>query len=203
MQVCIHMAHLQITQLRALASPPLTAGPPLTGHNRGVDILQPCRRSPLGQEAEGGGREVRRPHLICLPVPPGILSHEVARRYQDLIKNSGSLEGGRAGRPLARLSCSPGGIRRCDLCLVSVAGWTKSPRRCRARWACAWACRTPPGPLLASSRSRYRGAMSLVTSAMGHSVLLNHQTLSTVSFTLILCLFTHSIGTGSFAGLYQ
>jgi len=39
--------------------------------------------------------------------------------------------------------------------------------------------------------------------AFGNSLLLNHQTLLTESFTRIFRLFTHSIGLGNFDGLNQ
>src|ERR1039458_3612807 len=51
-------------------------------------------------------------------------------------------------------------------------------------------------------RSEY-GTRTLVTSAFGLSVFENHQTVLTASFARSLRLFTHSMGDGSLAGLYQ
>jgi len=51
-------------------------------------------------------------------------------------------------------------------------------------------------------RSEY-GTKTFVMSAFGHTVFENHQTVLTASFARIFLLFTHSIGDGSFAGLYQ
>src|ERR1017187_1138068 len=53
-----------------------------------------------------------------------------------------------------------------------------------------------------SMRLEY-GARTLVTSAFGSSVFENHQTVLTASLARSLRLFTHSMGDGSLAGLYQ
>ena len=44
---------------------------------------------------------------------------------------------------------------------------------------------------------------TLVTSALGYSVLLNYHTVLTASLARIFLLLTHSMGLGSFEGLNQ
>ena len=51
-------------------------------------------------------------------------------------------------------------------------------------------------------RSLY-SASTFVTLALGQRVLPNHQTVFTESFARSFRLFTHSMGLGSFDGLYQ